>query len=66
MFKKALAAATLLGCGLAHAFMPSNGTWVVTSGLMANPDAGWPSTHRTVRWSCKCMPMRAMASPAST
>ncbi|MDR0227256.1 MAG: hypothetical protein LBI66_12640 [Burkholderiaceae bacterium] len=40
MFKKALAAATLLGCGLAHAFMPSNGTWVVTSELDGKPGRG--------------------------
>ena len=40
MFKKALAAATLLGCGLAHAFMPSNGTWVVTSELNGKPGRG--------------------------
>lgn len=40
MFKKFLAAATLLGCGLAHAFMPSNGTWVVTSELNGKPGRG--------------------------
>ena len=40
MFKKVLAAATLLGCGLAHAFMPSNGTWVVTSELNGKPGRG--------------------------
>ncbi|WP_202758791.1 hypothetical protein [Delftia acidovorans] len=40
MFKKILAAATLLGCGLAHAFMPSNGTWVVTSELNGKPGRG--------------------------
>jgi hypothetical protein len=40
MFKKALAAAILLGCGLAHAFMPSNGTWVVTSELNGKPGRG--------------------------
>lgn len=40
MFKKTLAAAILLGCGLAHAFMPSNGTWVVTSELNGKPGRG--------------------------
>ena len=40
MFKKLLATATLLGCGLAHAFMPSNGTWVVTSELNGKPGRG--------------------------
>ncbi len=40
MFKKLLATATLLGCGLAHAFMPSNGTWVVTSELDGKPGRG--------------------------
>ncbi|MDR0227255.1 MAG: hypothetical protein LBI66_12635 [Burkholderiaceae bacterium] len=40
MFKKALATAILLGCGLAHAFMPSNGTWVVTSELNGEPGRG--------------------------
>lgn len=40
MFKKVLAAVALLGVGLAHAFMPQNGTWIVTSELDGKPGRG--------------------------
>lgn len=40
MFKKVLAAVALLGAGLVHAFMPQNGTWIVTSELDGKPGRG--------------------------
>src|SRR5256885_6012133 len=40
MFKKTLAAAILLGCGLAQAFMPQSGSWVVNSELDGKPGRG--------------------------
>lgn len=40
MFKQAIAAAALLGAGLAQAFMPQSGTWVVTSEVNGLPGRG--------------------------
>jgi len=40
MSKKVIAVATLLGAGLAQAFMPQNGTWVVTSEVNGRPGRG--------------------------
>jgi len=40
MFKKVIAVAALASAGLAHAFMPQNGTWVVTSEVNGKPGRG--------------------------
>lgn len=41
MFKKILAAASLVGWSLAHAFAPQAGTWVVTSEVNGKPGRGF-------------------------
>ncbi len=41
MFKKALVLSTLLGCGVASAFMPQTGTWIVTSENNGQPGRGF-------------------------
>lgn len=41
MFKKLVAAAFVFGAGMAHAFIPQAGTWVVTSEVNGKPGRGF-------------------------
>ena len=43
MFKQAIAAAALAVTGMAHAFVPQAGTWIISNELNGKPGRGFPA-----------------------